>query len=46
MFLFGSHDRRDFNGFSDIDLIVVDRTRDQAVLLAAVLQEEGLTDSV
>ena len=28
--LFGSYARGDFNGFSDIDLIVVDRSRDQA----------------
>ncbi|HCP35164.1 MAG TPA: hypothetical protein DIT94_12285 [Deltaproteobacteria bacterium] len=44
--LFGSYARGDFNGFSDIDLIVVDRSRDQAVRLAAVLQEQGLADDV
>ena len=46
MILFGSYARGDFNGFSDIDLIVVDRSRDQAVRLAAVLQEQGLADDV
>ena len=44
--LFGPYPRGDFKGFSDIDLIVVDRSRDQAVRLAAVLQEQGLADDV
>ena len=44
--LFGSYARGDFNGFSDVDLIVVDENRDQADRLASSIQEEGLADDV
>ena len=42
--LFGSYARGDFNGFSDVDLIVVDHNRDQADRLACSIHEEGLAD--
>ena len=44
--LFGSYARGDFNGFSDVDLIVVDHNRDQAERLACSIQEQGLADDV
>jgi len=44
--LFGSYARGDFNGFSDVDMIVVDHNRDQANLLACSIQEQGLADDV
>ena len=44
--LFGSYARGDFNGFSDVDLIVVDQNRDQADRLACSIQEQGLADDV
>ena len=44
--LFGSYARGDFNGFSDVDLIVVDQNRDQAERLACSIQEQGLADDV
>ena len=44
--LFGSYARGDFNGFSDVDLIVVDHNRDQADRLACSIQEQGLADDV
>ena len=44
--LFGSYARGDFNGFSDVELIVVDHNRDQAELLACSIQEQGLADDV
>ena len=44
--LFGSYARGDFNGFSDVDLIVVDQNRDQADRLVCSIQEQGLADDV
>ena len=44
--LFGSYARGDFNGFSDVDMIVIDRNRDQADRLACSIQEQGLADDV
>ena len=44
--LFGSYARGDFNRFSDVDLIVVDKNRDQADRLACSIQEQGLADDV
>ena len=44
--LFGSYARGDFNGFSDVDLIVVDHNRDQAEWLACSIHEQGLADDV
>ena len=44
--LFGSYARGDFNGFSDVDLIVVDHNRNQAERLACSIQEQGLADDV
>ena len=44
--LFGSYARGDFNGFSDVDLIVVDQNWDQAERLACSIQEQGLADDV
>ncbi len=46
MILFGSYARGDFNGFSDVDLIVVDHKRDQADRLACSIQEQGLADDL
>ena len=46
VFLFRSYVRGDFNGFSDVDLIVVDHNRDQADRLACSIQEQGLADDV
>ena len=43
---FGSYARGDFNGFSDVDLIVVDHNRDLAERLACSIQEQGLADDV
>ena len=44
--LFGSYARGDFNGFSDVDLIVVDQNWDQGQRLACSIQEQGLADDV
>ena len=44
--LFGSYARGDFNGFSDVDLIVVDHNRDQAERMACSIQEQGLADDL
>ena len=44
--LFGSYVRGDFNGFSDVDLIVVDHNPDQAERLSCSIQEQGLADDV
>ena len=44
--LFGSYARGDFNGFSDVYLIVVDQNRDQADRLTCSIQEQGLADDV
>ena len=44
--LFGSYARCDFNGFSDVDVIVVDHNRNQADRLACSIQEQGLADDV
>ncbi len=46
LILFGSYTRGDFNGFSDVDQIVVDQNRDQADQLACYIQEQELADDV
>jgi Predicted nucleotidyltransferases len=46
MILFGSYARGDFNGFSDVDLIVVDHNRNEAERLACSIQLQGLADDV
>ena len=46
MILFKSYARGDFNGISDLDLIVVDHNRDQTERLACSIQEQGLEDDV
>ena len=44
--VFGSYARGEFNGFSDVDLIVVDHNRNQADRLACSILEQGLADDV
>ena len=44
--LFGSYARGDFNGFSDVELILVDHNRDKADRLACSIQEQGLANGL